>query len=81
MWNPVSWNPTPKEGRLLAKVAPKHERRNYVDQLASIPMGQHSSRTMKNSWDPLNATWIIVSNLKSTLFILPSLCGKGHFSF
>ena len=39
MWNPVSWNPKPKEGELLAKVVPKHEYSNYVDPLASIPMG------------------------------------------
>ena len=39
MWNPMSWNPTPKEGGLLDMVVPKHEHRNYVDPLASIPMG------------------------------------------
>ena len=38
-WNPVSWNPTPKEGGLLAKVVPKYEHRNYEDQLDSIIMG------------------------------------------
>ena len=36
MWNPVSWNPTLKEGGLLAKVVPKHKHSNYVDPLASI---------------------------------------------
>ena len=36
MLNPVSWNPTLKEGGLLAKVVPKHEHNNYVDPLASI---------------------------------------------
>ena len=40
MWNPVSWNPTPKKGGLLAKVVPKHEHSNYVDPLASIIMGE-----------------------------------------
>ena len=40
MWNPVSWNPTPKEGGLLAKVVSKDEYSNYVDSLASIPMGE-----------------------------------------
>ena len=35
----VSWNPTSKEGGLPAKVVPKHEHGNYVDPLASIPMG------------------------------------------
>ena len=39
MWNPVSWNPTLKEGELLAMVVPKYEHSNYVDPLASIPMG------------------------------------------
>ena len=39
MWNPVSWNATPKEGGLLAKVVLKLEYRNYVDPLTSIPMG------------------------------------------
>ena len=37
MWTSVSWNPTQKEGGLLAKVVPKHEHRNYVDPLASNP--------------------------------------------
>ena len=45
MWNLVSWNPTPKEGGLLAKVVPKHEHSLCVDPLSSIPMGKHSSRT------------------------------------
>ena len=40
MWNPVSWNPTQIEGGLLANVLPKHEHNNYVDPLASIPMGE-----------------------------------------
>ena len=40
MWNPVSWNPTPKEGGLLAKVVPKHEHNISVDPLSSIPMGE-----------------------------------------
>ena len=35
----MSWNPTPKEGGLLAKVVRKHEHSNYMDPLASIPMG------------------------------------------
>ena len=39
MWNAISWKPIPKEGRLLAKVVPTHEHSNYVDPLASIPMG------------------------------------------
>ena len=39
MWNTLSWNPTPKEGGLLTKVVPKHERKTYMDQLASIPVG------------------------------------------
>ena len=39
MWTPVSWNPTLKEGKLLAMVVPKYEHSNYVDPLASIPMG------------------------------------------
>ena len=34
----MSWNPTPKEGGLLDKVVPKHERTIYVDPLASIHM-------------------------------------------
>ena len=38
MWNSVSWNTTAKEGGLRAKVVPKHEHRNYVDPLASIPI-------------------------------------------
>ena len=38
MWNPVSWNPTPKEGVLFAKVEPKYEHNIYVDPLASIPI-------------------------------------------
>ena len=38
IWNPMSWNPSPKEGVLLANVVPKHEYRNYVDPLATIPM-------------------------------------------
>ena len=80
MWNPLSWNPTPKEGGLLAKVVSKREHRNYMDPLASIPMGKNSSRTRKYSWDPLYATYIIISNIKSKLVILPSLCGKGHSS-
>ena len=40
MWNLVSWNPTPKEGGLFAKVVPKHEHNIYVDPLASTPMGE-----------------------------------------
>ena len=40
MWNPVSWNSTPKKGRLLAKVVPKHKHSNYVDPLTSIPTGE-----------------------------------------
>ena len=40
MWNQVSWNPTLQEGGLLAKVVPKHEHRNYVDLIASIPMAE-----------------------------------------
>ena len=36
----VSWNPTPKKGRLLARVVSKHEHSTYVDPLASIPMGE-----------------------------------------
>ena len=39
MRNPVSWNPTLKEGELLAKVVPKHEHSFYKDPIASIPMG------------------------------------------
>ena len=39
MWNPVSWNPTQKEGGLHAKVVPKYGHRKYKDPLASIPMG------------------------------------------
>ena len=35
----MSWNPTLKEGKLLAMVVPKYEHSNYVDPLASIPMG------------------------------------------
>ena len=54
MLNPVSWNPTPKEGGLLAKVVPKHEHNNYVDPLASISMGA----TRRYSLDPLYATCI-----------------------
>ena len=34
----MSWI-TPKEDGLLAKVVSKHEHSNYVDPLASIPMG------------------------------------------
>ena len=71
-WNPVSWNPTPKEGGLLTKVVPKHEQSNYVDPLAGIPMGETSSRTRRYSWDPRYATCILVYNLMSTLVILPS---------
>ena len=40
MWNPVSWNPAPKEGGLLAKILPKHENRNYVDPLTSSSMAE-----------------------------------------
>ena len=39
MCNTVSWNPTPKEGGLPVKVVPKHDTSNYVDQLASKPIG------------------------------------------
>ena len=79
MQNPVSWNTTPKEGGLLAKVVTKHENNIQVDPLASIPIwGKHSQRTRRSSWDPVYATFIIVSNLMITLLILPSLCGKGH---
>ena len=80
MWNSVLWNPTPKEGGLLAKVVPKHGHSNYVIPLASIPMGQHSSRTTRHSWDPVYATCIADSNLKSTFMILPSLYWKGYSS-
>ena len=40
MWNAVSWNPTLKEGGLLAKVVPKHEHSNHLDLVASNPMGE-----------------------------------------
>ena len=40
MWNSVSWNPTPKECILIAKVVTKNEHTKYVDQPASIPMGE-----------------------------------------
>ena len=40
MWNPVSWKPTQKECGLLAKVVPNNEYSNYMDPLASIPMGE-----------------------------------------
>ena len=59
MWNPVSWNPTLREGRLFAKVVLKYEHINYVDPLASIPKGQHSSE-QGYKWDPLYATCILV---------------------
>ena len=39
MQNQVLYNPTPKKGGLLAKVAPKHEHNFYVDPLSSLPMG------------------------------------------
>ena len=39
MWNPTSLNTSPKEDGLLVKVVPKNEHRNYVNPLASIPMG------------------------------------------
>ena len=78
MWNPFSWISKLKEGKVLAKVVPKHEHSNYVDPLASISMGQNSSRIKRYSWDPLYATCVVVSNLNSTLMILPFLCGKGR---
>ena len=81
MSNPMSWNLTPKKGGLLAKVVPKDENNNYVDQLVSIPMGKHNSRLIRYSWDSLYDSNIVVSNLMSKIVILPSLCGKGNSSF
>ena len=40
MWNPVSWNLTLKEVRLLAKLVLKYENSIYVDPLANIPIGE-----------------------------------------
>ena len=40
MWNLLSWNLTPKEGGILAKVVPKHEHSDYVDPVVSISTGE-----------------------------------------
>ena len=80
MWNRISWDPKQKYYGQLVKGVPIYEHKILVDEATSIPWGQHSSRTRKCSWDPLYETFIIVSNLMSTIVNLSSLLGKGKSS-
>ena len=66
MWNPVSWNPTVKEGRLHAKVVLEHEHSNYMDALASIFMGGNIVQVLGDivgTLFMLHALWSPISRL------------------
>ena len=57
IWNPVSWNLTPKEEKLYFKVVQNMNiTTTWINYLVFL-QGKQSSKTSRYSWDPLYQGW------------------------